>query len=111
MNSTGIYPVMADLSPDTSNSDRLVVAVRYVDETNSPKERVLEMKEATDKTGKGQVKEILDSRNSKLSRESELVHQSYDYTASMSCNSKKAQKCLQDMDGRSIPYISCQSHR
>ena len=40
---------MADTSPDISNKDRLVVAVRYVDENNVPNERVLEMKETADK--------------------------------------------------------------
>ena len=75
----GIYSVTADTSPDTSNTNRPLVAVRFVDETNSPKERVLEMKEAIDKTGERQAKEILDSLNFKLSRESELVYQSYDY--------------------------------
>ena len=72
MNSAGIYSVMADTSPDSSNTDRLVVAVRYVDEENSPRERVLEMKEAIDKTGQGQAKEILDSLNSRVSSKSEL---------------------------------------
>ena len=102
---------MADTSPDTSNTDRHVVAVRYVDGTNSPRERVLEVKEAIDRTGQGQVKEILDSLNSRVSNESELLYQSYDYTTSMSGNFKGAQQCLQDMVGRSIPYIPCQSHR
>ena len=111
VNSAGIYSVMADTSPDSSNTDRLVVAVRYVDEENSPRERILEMKEAIDKTGQGQAKEILDSLNSKVSSNSELVYQSYDYTASMSGSVKGAQQCLQDMVGRSIPYIPCQSHR
>ena len=89
-----MYSVMADTSPDTSNMDRLVVAVRYVDGTNSPRERVLEVKEAIDKTGQGQAKEILDSLNSRVSNESELLYQSYDYTASMSGSFKGAQQCL-----------------
>ena len=42
---------MVDTSPDTSNSDKLVVAVRYVDEQNRPREKGLKMKEANDKTG------------------------------------------------------------
>ena len=88
LNSAGFYSVMADTSPDTSNTDRLV-----------------------DKTGEGQATEILDSLNSRVSNESELVYQSYDYTASMSGNFKGAQQCLQDTVGRSIPYIPCQSHR
>ena len=59
--SAEMYSVMADTSPDTSNTDRLVVAVCYVDENNVPNERVLEMKETTNKTGEGQAEEILDS--------------------------------------------------
>ena len=43
-------------SPDTSNTDRLVVAVPYIDGNNVPNERVLEMKETTDKTGEGRPK-------------------------------------------------------
>ena len=74
LNSAGIYSVIAVTSPDTSNTDRLVVAVRHVDKTNSPRERVLEMKEAIDKTGQRQAKEILDSLNSRLSSGSELVY-------------------------------------
>ena len=52
-----MYSVMAHTSPDTANTDRLVVAVRCVDVHNSATERVLEMKEAIDKTGEGQAKE------------------------------------------------------
>ena len=36
--SAEMYSVMADTSPDTSNTDRLVVAVCYVDENNVPNE-------------------------------------------------------------------------
>ena len=35
--------------------------MRYVDNDNHPQERVLEIKETTDKTGEGQAKEILKS--------------------------------------------------
>ena len=50
-------------SPDASNTDRLIVAVRYVDENNVPNERILEMKETWNKTGEGLEKEILYSIN------------------------------------------------
>ena len=59
--SAEIYSVMANTSPYISNMNRLVVGVRYVDETNMPNERVLEMKETADKTSEGQAKEILNS--------------------------------------------------
>ncbi|CAB4046137.1 unnamed protein product, partial [Paramuricea clavata] len=106
--SAGMYSVMADTSPDTANTDRLVVAVRYVNEENQPKERVLEMKETKDKSGEGQAKEVLQSHNSKIGSQDGLVYQSYDYTASMSGKFKGAQKCLQTLIGRSVPYIPCQ---
>ena len=110
--SAEMYSVMADTSPDTSNTDRLIVAVRYVDENNVPNERVLEMKETTDKTGEGQAKEILDSFKARIpSGHDALVYQTYDYTASMSGISNGAQQCLQEKIGRSIPYIPCQGHR
>jgi hypothetical protein len=109
--SAGMYSVMADTSPDTANTDRLAVAVRYVNEENQPKERVLEMKETKDKSGEGQAKEVLQSLNSKIGSQDGLVYQSYDYTASMSGKFKGAQKCLQTLIGRSVPYIPCQGHR
>ena len=111
IDSAEMYSVMADTSPDTANTDRLVVAVRYVDKENQPRERVLEMKETTDKSGEGQAKEILQSIESRILNKDELVYQSYDYTASMSGIFKGAQKCLQTLIGRSIPYIPCQGHR
>ena len=110
--SAEMYSVMADTSPDTSNTDRLVVAVCYVDKNNVPNERVLEMKEKTDKTGEGQAKEILDTLKARIpSGQDALVYQSYDYTASMSGIFNGAQQCLQEKIGRSIPYIPCQGHR
>ena len=112
INSAEMYSVMADTSPDTSNADRLVVAVRYVDENNVPNERVLEMKETSNKTGQGQAKEVLDALNARIpGAQDSLVYQSYDYTASMSGVFNGAQQCLQELIGRSIPYIPCQGHR
>lgn len=71
--------VMADTSPDTSNTNRLVVAVRYVDENNVPNERILKMKETSDKTGEDQAKEILGSLEARIpSCQDGLVYQSYD---------------------------------
>ena len=111
IDSAEMYSVMVDTSPDTANTDRLVVAVRYINEENQHKERVLEMKETTDKTGEGQAKDTLQSLDSKIGNRDGLVYQSYDYTASMSGNVKGAQKCLQTLIGRSVPYIPCQGHR
>ena len=78
LESAEMYSVMADTFPDTVNTDRLAIAVRYVNEQNSATEQILEMKKAVDKTGKGQAKEILDSLESRVSSTEGLVYQSYD---------------------------------
>ena len=111
VNASGMYSVMADTLPDTSNADRLVVAARYVNEENCPQERVLEMKETSDKTGEGQAKDIIKSLELRNLSKENLVFQTYDYTASMSGEYRGAQRCLQDILGKSVPYIPCQGHR
>ena len=104
--SAEMQSITADTCPDKANTSRLVVAVRCVNEENQPKERVLELKETTDKTGLDKVKDILQSLESKFGSRDGLV---YDYTASILGNVKGAPKCLQTLIGRSI--IPCQSHR
>jgi hypothetical protein len=47
----GMFGVMADTTPDVSNKDQLAVAVRYLDTDDHPVERLVQVKEATDKTG------------------------------------------------------------
>ncbi|XP_046857411.1 uncharacterized protein LOC124450804 isoform X2 [Xenia sp. Carnegie-2017] len=88
---------MADTSPNNSNKDRLVVAVQYVDENNVPNERILEMKEARNKS---RLPICHDG----------LVYQSYDYTASLSGTFNGVQQHLQEIVGRNISYIPCQGH-
>ena len=48
-----MYSIMADTSADTANTDRLAVALLYVNEENEAEKRVLKMKKTTDKTGEG----------------------------------------------------------
>jgi hypothetical protein len=57
----GMFAVMADTTPDVSNKDQLAVAVRYLVTNNHPVERLVQVKEATDKTGEGMANEILSS--------------------------------------------------
>lgn len=49
----GIYSVMADTTPDLSNRDQMSVCVRYLDSNAKVWERLIEITEANDKTGKG----------------------------------------------------------
>ena len=57
-----MFTVMAVTTPDTSRIDRIAVTVRYVKEDSSTyavKERLLEIRETTEKTGIGQVNDII----------------------------------------------------
>ena len=57
-----MFSAMVDTTLDTSNKDRLAVAVRYVKEdgpSSAAKERqLLEVKKTTDKTGNGQASDM-----------------------------------------------------
>ena len=87
VNESKMFSVMADTTPDTSNKDRLAVAVRY-DKEDGPsfavKEQLLEVKETTDKTGNRQASDILTSLEDKSLKLSELIFQSYDFASNMS---------------------------
>ena len=76
-----MFSVMADTTPDTSKKDRLAVAVRYVKEDSSTfvvKERLLEIRETTEKTGIGQANDIFESLDGNGLATSNLVFQSYE---------------------------------
>lgn len=59
----GMYSVMADTTPDVSHKDRLAVACRYVDANGQPRERLISLTEAKDKTGEGGAEEIIQALN------------------------------------------------
>ena len=61
VNEAGIYSVMVDTTPDVSTTDRLAVAVRFVDETGTAKERLVEIRKTEDKTGDGQATDIIET--------------------------------------------------
>ena len=76
VNESKMFSIMADTTPDTSNKDRLAVAVRYDKEDGlsfAVKERLLEVKETTDKTGNRQASDILTSLEDKGLKLSELI--------------------------------------
>ena len=54
----GVFSVSEDTTPDTSNQDKLIVAVRYVNQMGIPCERLVEMKETLDKTCAGTAKDV-----------------------------------------------------
>ena len=107
----GMYSVMADTTPDVSHKDRLAIACRYVDKIGQPRERLVSLTEAKDKTGEGGATEIIESLTEQGLDLDELCFQSYDYTASMSGRFNGVQKKLQDKLGKSVPYIPCLAHR
>lgn len=61
LNDAKIFAVMADTTPDLSHKDILSVVVRYVNDNGKPEERLLEVREIVDKTGKGMANEILET--------------------------------------------------
>ena len=106
-----MYSVMADTTPDVSHKDRLAIACRYVDKIGQPRERLVSLTEAKDKTGEGGATEIIESLTEQGLDLDVLCFQSYDYTASMSGRFNGVQKKLQDKLGKSVPYIPCLAHR
>lgn len=97
ISTTGIHSVSADTTPDTSNQDKLVVASRFIDSEGFPRERVLEMKECSDKHGNDTAKDFLASLEDNGIDIDGLSFQRYDFAASMSGRIKSAHCCLHDM--------------
>ncbi|XP_028418765.1 zinc finger MYM-type protein 1-like [Dendronephthya gigantea] len=106
-----MYSVMADTTPDVSHKDRLALACRYVDANGQPRERLMSLTEAKDKTGEGGAREIIEALNKHEINLDDLCFQSYDYAASMSGRFNGVQKKIQDKLGRRIPYMPCLAHR
>lgn len=105
------YTVMADHTPDVSNKEILSIVVRTVDEVGRPRERLLSVTEAKNKTGEATAQDIMDNLVKQNIVLSNLAFQSYDFAASMSGKFKGTQQKLSEMVGHHIPYIPCQAHR
>jgi hypothetical protein len=109
-----MFSVMANTTPDTFNKDRLSVSVRYVKEngcTYAVKERLLDIKETTDKTGIGQANDIIESLEDNGLATSNLVFQSYDFASNKSGQYNGAKAEIERKLPRKVPYIPCQAHR
>ncbi|XP_060845279.1 zinc finger MYM-type protein 1-like [Rhopalosiphum padi] len=105
------FAVMADTTPDLSHKDILSVVVRFVNDKGKPEERLLEVREIVDKTGKGMANEILDTLRTNNLDLQNLVFQSYDFANNMSGQFNGAQQKISEAIGRKIPYIPCNAHR
>ena len=80
--------------------------MRYVKEDSSTfvvKERLLEIRETTEKTGIGQANHILESLDGNGLATSNLVFQSYDYASNMSGLRHGAQAEIETKLQRKIP--------
>lgn len=101
------FAVMADTTLDLSLKDILSVIVRYVNDEGKPEEeRLLEVHEIVDKTGKGMANEILETLHTNQLILQNLVFQSYDFANNMSGQIGAQQKL-----SKAIPYIPCKTHR
>ncbi len=94
---------MADTTPD--------VSVCYLDADDKPTERLVQVKEVTEKTGEGLANEILTSlAECKIDKEM-MRFQTYDSAANMSAGKYNgAQKKLSEKVEREITYIPCVAH-
>ena len=111
VNEAGIYSVMADTTPDVSTTDRLAVAVRFVDETGTAKERLVEIRKTEDKTGDGQATDIIETLIDYDLDPKQLAFQSYDFASNISGHTNGAQALVSKKLERKVPYIPCQAHR
>ena len=108
-----MYSVLADTTPNTSNKDRLAVAVRYVKEDGPSfeiKQQLFKVEETTDKTGRGQAGDIIKSLADSGLKSSELVFQPYDFASNMSGVHNGARAEVEKKLERKAPYIPCQAH-
>ena len=111
VNQSGFSSVMADTTPDVSHSDELSVAVGFVNsETLEPEERLVRISETNDKTGEGQVKDIVKSLEISNIPLLTIQFQTYASTASMSGVHNGAQQNLNEILKRKIPYTKCVPH-
>ena len=106
-----LFSVLADTTPDTSHTDRLSCAVRFVGPTGEAEERLIEVKELKDKTGLGHARAILATIDAAGLNCDYIAFQSYDFAATMSGECKGAQAMLSKELKRHVPYIPCQRHR
>ncbi len=96
--------------PDVSNKDQLAVAVCYLNADDKPTERLVQVREVTEKTGEGLANEILTSlAECKIDKEM-MRFQTYDSAANMSGKYNGAQKKLSEKVEREITYIPCVAH-
>ncbi len=80
INQSGPLGVIADTTPDVSHCDQLTVAVRYVSKEGEPKERLIQTRQVSDKTGAGMAKEIVDTLSESNVEIDNLRFQTYDNT-------------------------------
>ncbi|XP_028394420.1 uncharacterized protein LOC114518605 [Dendronephthya gigantea] len=106
----GMFGVMADTTPDISNKDQLAVAVRYLDTNDQRVERLIQVKEVTDKTGEGMANAPLSSLAECKIDNSTLCFQTYDSASNMSGKCNGAQKKLSEKVEREIIYVPCIAH-
>nr|XP_047131599.1 zinc finger MYM-type protein 1-like [Hydra vulgaris] len=111
VNQASMFSIMADTTPDVSHSDKLAIAVRYVDNNCNIKERIVQICEVADKTGDGIADLIISIINNLQLDVNSVVFQGYDYASSMSSNIKGVHAKISEKLKRVVPYIPCQAHR
>ncbi|XP_047140728.1 52 kDa repressor of the inhibitor of the protein kinase-like isoform X2 [Hydra vulgaris] len=111
VNQASMFSIMADTTLDVSHSDKLAIAVRYVDNNCNIKERIVQICEVADKTGDGIADLIISTINNLQLDVNSVVFQGYDYACSMSSNIKGVHAKISEKLKPVVPYIPCQAHR
>lgn len=106
-----IYSISADTTPDISHEDRLAICTRYVNNQGKAVERLLEISKATDKTGLGTAKQIMNILENNTLNPGLITFQSYDFASNMAGRYNGTHVKLSELAGHQIPFIPCQAHR
>lgn len=105
------FTIMADTTPDYSQTERLSIVIRTVDDNCKPRERLLEILEPTGKAGKDIASDIVACLNRNGINTQGLSFQSYDFASVMSGQYNGVQQIISELTEHSVPYVPCQDHR
>lgn len=110
VNKAPFLTLMVDGTKDKNGREIISIAVRYVHEDKT-KETLLGFENCLDLDATAIATLVLDSLRSYGVDDSKIISQCYDGASVMNGKDGGVQKIVQNMLGRSIPYVHCFNHR
>lgn len=110
VNKAPFLTLMVDGTKDKNGREIISIAVRYVHEEKA-KETLLGFENCLDLDAKAIATLVLNSLRSYGVDDSKIISQCYDGASVMNGMDGGVQKIVQNMLGRSIPYVHCFNHR